>query len=358
MKVNFLLPHFGINPTGGFKIVYEYANYLAQQGHDISIVHGHFINNTKERVVICTKDYIKLFLLKRKKWININKNIKLIYAPKLEEKYIPNADVTVATAWQTADVLAHMPLEKGKKLYLIQHYEIWNGSKEDVDRTWKNKDMHKIMISKWLIDIAKKMDIPDDEITYIPNALDHNKFKMLKSIEGRKKIISMMYSDVDWKGGKEGIEALKEVKKNNPEVQIRLFGKGKRNESIPEWMQYYENPKQNVLVEEIYNESSIFLCPSWFEGWGLPPMEAMACGCAVVTTDNGGVSDFAINNETALVCKPKDVKEMSSLLIKLVNDDDLRVKLAESGKNNVQNFTWEKSFKKFEDILIKLNNNK
>lgn len=353
MKVNFLLPHFGIRPTGGFKIVYEYANYLAEQGYEINIVHGQFINNTKQRMITCTKECIKLFL-KKKNWIHINKNIKLIYVPKLKEKYIPNADVTIATAWQTADILEKLGAKKGKKLYLIQHYEVWNGDKEEVDNTWKVKGIHKILISKWLMQIAKDMNIPSNDITYIPNALDHNKFKVLNDIENREMVISMMYSEIDWKGGAEGIEALKIVKEKFPEVKVLLFGKMPRTNKIPEWVEYHENPLQNVIVEEIYNKSSIFLCPSWFEGWGLPPMEAMACGAAVVTTDNGGVSDFAINNETALVCEPKDVNQMSSLLIKLVEDKELRIKLAKEGEKYVQNFTWEKSFKKFEEVIRNL----
>ena len=353
MKVNFLLPHFGIKPTGGFKIVYEYANYLADRGFDITIIHGHFLNNIKQRIVVCSKDYIKL-MLSKKTWININKNIKLIYVPKLKEKYIPDADITIATACQTADVLGKVSYKKGKKLYLIQHYETWNGSKSEVDSTWKNKDIHKIMISKWLLDIAKDMNIPNNEVTYIPNALDHNKFKVINSIENRDKIISMMYSDVDWKGSKDGIKAIEKLKIIHPEIKVRFFGKCKRDNNIPEWIEYFENPKQNVLVEEIYNKASIFLCPSWFEGWGLPPMEAMACGCAVVTTENGGVNDFAIADKTALVCKPKDIEAMEFLLQKLVEDDSLRVDLAENGVEYVKNFTWEKSFKKFEELLLSM----
>jgi glycosyltransferase involved in cell wall biosynthesis len=78
----------------------------------------------------------------------------------------------------------------------------------------------------------------------------------------------------------------------------------------------------------------------------------MACGCAVVTTDNGGVRDFAINNKTALICKIKDIKEMSNSLFKLLEDEKFRVKLATEGNKYVKNFTWEKSFAKFSEVIL------
>ena len=61
------------------------------------------------------------------------------------------------------------------------------------------------------------------------------------------------------------------------------------------------------LVDEIYNTSRVFLCTSWVEGFGLTNVEAMACGAALVTTDNGGSRDYALHGETALVAPCGDV---------------------------------------------------
>lgn len=349
MKVNFLLPHFGIRPAGGFKIAYQYANYLASCGFDVSIIHVGSIDRGVVKYAKYIKSYIKK-VIKSNTWFLFNKKIKLIYVPSLVNGFIPNADITVATAWQTAKALEGLSKEKGRKLYLIQHYEVWNGSKEEVDRTWEYNDMHKILISKWLVNMAKEMKI--DNFTYIPNALDHNKFKLINCIENRDLVISMMYSDVDWKGSKEGLLALNRVKEKHPEIKVKFFGKCGKPNNLPNWIEYYEDPKQEVLISDIYNKSAIFICTSWFEGWGLPPMEAMACGCAVVTTDNGGVNDFAIHNKTALVCKVKDIEDMSNKIFELVRNEGLRVRLAKDGNRYVKNFTWEKSFAKFKAVIL------
>lgn len=346
MRVNFLLPHFGVRPTGGFKIAYQYANYLSQKGYEVKIIHASSTEFDRIKYFMYIKLFIKMKLDKR--WFEFNDNIKLLYVPILSNKYVPDADVTIATAWQTAEALEKLKSSKGKRIYLIQHYETWNGSKEDVDKTWKY-DMHKIIISKWLIDIAKDMGLK--KVTYIPNALDHNKFKIVSAVENRELVISMMYSDVEWKGAIDGINALKIVKDKHPYIKVKFFGKCRKPSELPIWIEYYENPKQQVLINDIYNKSAIFLCPSWSEGWGLPAMEAMACGCAVVTTDNGGALDFAIDNDTALICEPKNIQEMSIALFRLVENKEFSVRLGLQGNKYIKNFTWDKSFVKFESVI-------
>ena len=56
-----------------------------------------------------------------------------------------------------------------------------------------------------------------------------------------------------------------------------------------------------IEIRNIYNSCDVFLSPSWAEGSQAPPMEAMACGCAVLATNVGGIPDYAIAGETAAV---------------------------------------------------------
>lgn len=350
MKINFLLPHYGIKPSGGFKVVYQYAYFLAEQGFKINIIHPASMNKFPKKYF----KYINMNIIKYRNkfdWKVKHNNINKIYCPSLEEQYIPNADICFATAWQTAWYLNKYDKFKGKKLYLIQHYETWNGSQEQVDKTWRY-NMFKIVISKWLLDKAESMGVKD--VFYLPNGLNHKKFKIYNDINNRNSIISMMYSSVDWKGSKDGIEAIKIVKRYYPEIQVKLFGKEKRPDNIPEWIDYYENPKEEIIIKDIYNKSSIFLCTSWFEGWGLPPMEAMSCGCAVITTDNGGINDFVINNYSGIICDIKNPIIMAEKIKYLLENDSLRKQLAINGSKKVAEFTWEKSNNKLLNLIKNL----
>ena len=362
MKITFILPGYGNKPIGGFRVVYEYSNQFVSQHHEVSVVHAlempkSYIPSTnfyKKIKHIGVTMYRRLFTSRNISWQWIDPRINLLYVPTPDTKFIPDADAVIATMWGTAEYVKDYPFTKGEKFYLIQHYETWNGPKERVDATWKS-NLHKIVIAKWLYDLAKQMGI--DDVIHIPNAIDHTFFRLINPIDKRLQRISMMFSETEWKGSKDGIKALSIVKKQFPEVSVVFFGVGPRSNKIPSWIEYVRNPAQQYLVEEIYNGSSIYLCPSWAEGWGLPAAEAMACGCAIVSADNGGVRDYAIDGETALLSPPHNFEKLAQNIIQLLNNDNIRIRLAERGRENILNFTWERSANMF-DNFIKQNINK
>lgn len=358
MKIVFVLPGWPRTPGGGYRIVYKYANELVSRQHEVIVVHPHYMPNSPvQQINFYKKIRRKLGRIRNKifpprtiSWEWIDPRVKLLYVPTLDERHIPNADVVIATAWQTAEYVEKYPSPKGEKFYFIQHYEVWSGPKERVDATWKS-NLHKIVISKWLYDLAKQMGI--NEVIHIPNAIDHTFFRLINPIDKRLPRISMMFSETEWKGSKDGIQALSIVKKYFPEVSGVFFGLGSRSSIIPSWVEYVRNPAQEYLIEKIYNNSSIYLCPSWTEGWHLPPAEAMSCGCAVVSTDIGGVRDYAIDEDTALLSPPHEPEKLAKNIIKLLSDNNLRIQIAERGRQNILKFTWEQSANMLEGFLKK-----
>ncbi len=355
MIITFVLP--GISPTkpvGGFKVVYEYANYLSKRGHRINVVHPLtlFLDKIsfKKRIgtpLILGLDY--LFGLPKVSWFDISTKVNMMIVSSLEEKFIPKGDIIIATAWQTAEWVSKYNQNKGEKYYLIQHYETWSGDEKRVKITWK-LPLKKIVISKWLEQIAEKMG--EKVAGYVPNGLNFNHFKIINPLENRNpKRVGMLYSKIVWKGSDDGIKALFLVKKQIPDLQAVFFGVSPREKEIPKWAEYYKNPKPNRLLN-IYNSCSIFIAPSWYEGWSLPPAESMACGCALVTTDSLGVREYAFNEKTALISEPKNPEELAQSIIRLIYDNNLRISLAESGHRFVQNFTWEKAVNEFEKIIL------
>jgi glycosyltransferase involved in cell wall biosynthesis len=76
-------------------------------------------------------------------------------------------------------------------------------------------------------------------------------------------------------------------------------------------------------------------------------MEAMACGAALVSTDNGGVNDFAVDGESAVIVPVDDPKALSSAALRLLEGQIERDRLALAGSASVARFTWEASNKLF-----------
>jgi glycosyltransferase involved in cell wall biosynthesis len=162
----------------------------------------------------------------------------------------------------------------------------------------------------------------------------------------------MLYSDTELKGSSDGISALEIAKNKVPFLKAVVFGVGRKPNKLPKWIEYIHNPPQSLLVEKIYNGCSIYLCPSWTEGWHLPPAEAMSCGCAVVSTDIGGVNDYAGQEKTALLSPPRNQEALTKNFLRVLEDDDLRIRLAKAGYERIQEFTWERSTDLLEQFLM------
>lgn len=355
MRITFVLPGRSMRkPIGGFKVVYEYANGLVKRGHQVNVIHPLLFYpeeaNLRQKLGMFGQWVASSVLgIPKLSWFDISPKVGMLIVGSLEEENIPKGDVIIATAWQTAEWVNRYGQDKGEKFYLIQGYENWSGPEERVKATWK-MPLKKIVISHWLEEIALKMG--ENTITHIPNGLDFKHFHITQSIEKRDPMrIGMLYSPTDWKGSKDGIEALKIVKEKIPELKAVFFSVHPRGIEIPKWMEFHKNPAQDELAK-IYNSCAIFIHASWSEGWALPPAEAMACGCALVTTDSKGLRDYAIHRKTALVSKIKDPHALAQNILELIKDNNLRIYLAKEGNKFIQRFTWDKAVEKMEACLL------
>jgi glycosyltransferase involved in cell wall biosynthesis len=112
-------------------------------------------------------------------------------------------------------------------------------------------------------------------------------------------------------------------------------------------------PKSDQEISDIYNMSCIFISTSWWEGFGLPGLESMACGCALLTSNSGGCNEYAIDGENSIYYKPKSSKELAAVLSTLIRDKELRNKITNNGRISCKSFTWRKSSHQLEKIITK-----
>lgn len=352
MKITFCLPSILKVPAGGFKIVYEYANRLANRGHDVSIVfltNTHFINWTNSLFIKNMLSQIKL--IGYPNWFKLDNHIKKIATPYVDGRAFPEADVIVATSAFTSTVVANLADSKGRKFYLIQGFENWGMPDDEVIRTYK-LGFSNITIAKWLEVLVKEQANVDAKT--ISNPIDISKFYVTEGINTRNPYeIAMLYHTGKHKGIDIAFKALDLVKKRIPELHVNLFGVYDIDTVLPTYVSYTQKATEKDLLR-IYNNSSIFVCASEIEGFGLTGAESMACGCALASTAYDGVFEYAKNEDNALLSPVNDYTKLAYNIIRLIEDRELRIKLATKASYDIKKLSWDSAVDKLEKEFSKL----
>lgn len=108
-----------------------------------------------------------------------------------------------------------------------------------------------------------------------------------------------------------------------------------------------------------YNACSLFVYPSLYEGFGLPPLEAMSCKAPVITSNSTSIPEVTKN--CALLIDPFNKDELSNSILKVLNSSSLSEELSEKGYINSKNFSWKKTaeltLRAYEIIYNSINNN-
>lgn len=344
MRITFLVPCKDL--AGGLKVVTAYGNALLRKGHSVTVVYPRRIFPTKEKL----RRQIKGWLYNENDHLDYFRG-NLIEVDEINETNVPDGDILIATAWQTVEESKNFTSAKGKKFYLIQHYETWSGDSKVVDETYKNKEYTKIVISNWLKEIIEKVS-GEKNIALIPNGRD----LFLSEYKGdgfaRKYDIGMLYSTVKFKRSDVGLEALKIIIQKFPEIKIILFGSEYPNETLPSKnFTIFRRPPQEE-IPNLYQSTRIWISSSDSEGFCLPALEAICSGCAVVSTNSGGVVDIIENGKSGLIVDPGDPKKLADAILKVLNDKNLEIQLQNAGLMQAEKFSWEKSSSMLEKLFL------
>jgi glycosyltransferase involved in cell wall biosynthesis len=97
----------------------------------------------------------------------------------------------------------------------------------------------------------------------------------------------------------------------------------------------------NEDLARLYNAARCLALPSHYEGFGLPPLEAMACGTPVVVSDRGSLPEVV--GDAGLVIDPDDTQDLSGAIRRLLDDDSLRSSLRQKGLMRASTFSWAKA---------------
>jgi len=210
--------------------------------------------------------------------------------------------------------------------------------------------MPKICIATWLQEAVLRVGVPESQACFVPYGLDHNLFRAGPPSQQRAPIISMLCNPHVTKGQQIGIDALKLVA-NTHEVGVELFGTFDSPGPLNDSFAFLGRIEGQQLVD-LYQRSLIFLTSAMVEGFGFAPIEAMACGAALVTSENGGCNDYARHEDTALVAHGYGPDVLADELRRLLDDRALCRSIADAGRQLCYKFDWDSSGRVLEDLLV------
>jgi glycosyltransferase involved in cell wall biosynthesis len=146
------------------------------------------------------------------------------------------------------------------------------------------------------------------------------------------------------------LKAFSIIHRERKDLKLVLGGKGWENNKVIQFAQSEKIlnsiiftgflPVEDVII--LLNNAEIFLFPSFFEGFGMPNLEAMACGCPVITSRAFAIPEIVA--DAALILKDNtDPLELASKIVLLLEDESLRKQLIQKGLDRIKLYSWEKS---------------
>lgn len=351
MKICFIMNSFSLYPTGGAKMVFEYANRLTESGHQVQIL---YLNNNAW-VKYHLPEILRRWLVSRVSmisptWFPLDKRVQnlSLYDPKLKDKTV-DTDVFIVTAVTTVGISRKLFKDR-KFAYFIQGYENWFVSDEYCRKTYA-LGMTNLVISGWLKGIVDKYSRTPSVL--IKDPIDLNIYKINNPVVQRKPhTIGVLYHTRPEKGLPYAIEALKKLKDEYQDLEVYMFGVPDQPKEFPEWIHYTKKATQEQTIE-IYNRVSVWLCATIDEGYGLTGLEAMACGDVLISTAYTGVLEYAEDGKNALLSPVKDVDALVKNVERVFEDEKLRESLVKNAQESVKAFSWDIAVKKFENALKK-----
>ncbi len=311
---------------GGVKVIFEHANRLTDKGVKVTLV-SNFPMPTWYPI---KAEYIS---------VPLNREVAT---------GIPECDVIIATSWNHINACIETGIapvvffEQGGS-----HLFEWDNLPAE------RKEILKKMLSlpNFVFTVSNtgaqklKTIYGIDNVPVFYNALDDNIFFSRSQLPGQTQNPYMMIvgSDKnDFKGIPDLITAFEIINSKGFSLNLVWITKDKPQESIG---RVYIAPPQET-IGDLFRGASVYVCGSYYECFALPPLEAMACGCPVVTTNNEGVMEYAKDRYNCLLADMGSPESLAEKVIELLKNPELYSSIQRNGINTAAKFCWEEVMQK------------
>jgi len=224
-------------------------------------------------------------------------------------------------------------------------------------------------------DVIQRLNYPKEKVFVAYPAVDHSRYKKLKKDNeiAKKYNINSNFFNIVYVGNEDPrmnmeliIQSIAELKKQNKKIRFIKVGtpnsEGRRKVLLKlikelnlEKEVIFTNYVNEKDVPQLYNLVDVLVYPISYAGFGLPPLEAMACGCPVITSYCASLPEVV--GDAAITVGLEDPKELINALLKLIKSPNLRKELSKKGIEQSKKFTWKECAKQTLKCYESLNKN-
>lgn len=314
-KIGFLLAGLGI--SGGAAVVLKHISLLMDAGHDAFVIDLGGYGDIS--------------------WFG-NPAIRVFRIEEIATCGLDNIDLLFATFWTTVQWLEKIPARR--KLYFVQSDERLFYESDEVKAQVANTyrcDYEYVAIAQWLVEMLR--DEFGKSAALVPNGLDRQLFYPGEPLEERRadklRVLIEGPISVPFKGMAEAYAAVSEL-----DCDLWIVSTDGKPESGWRYNHFFEAVQQ-AEMRKIYSSCDVLLKMSRVESFAYPPLEAMACGCAVVLGEVRGGIEYALNEVNVLKVPMGDIAAARSAVLRLLGNRELRERLVMKGFETVKRWSWE-----------------
>lgn len=196
---------------------------------------------------------------------------------------------------------------------------------------------------------AERLGIPVRKVIY-DGSVDLNLFRPAPGRPPTGRLVITLYCDPNLqKGQAVGVEAFKTLKSLSSHMRLCSVGR-----VVAEYAKVFDHNYGYLHAEpfvKALQDSDIFVYPSLYDGFPAPPLQAMACGAALVTTAVEGVTEYGVHEQNCLLCEPGNAGAIRDQVMRLIQDHELRQRLQSNGPRTAETFSVERSARQLLDFL-------